>query len=160
MISVLIPTKDDAQRLPMALRPLVRAAVDGLVREVIVIDAGSKDATLEIADDAGCAILKLDAALPARLQAGADWARADWLLLLAPDAWLAEGWDEAARRHIERSPARPARFPGAGEGLLQRLGLGAPAPLARLTPRRLSPDGGRALRLPVRLLRVSGPGRA
>ena len=156
MISVLIPTRDDARRLPMALRPLVRASIDGLVREVIVIDAGSQDSTLEIADDAGCTILRSEGEVSERLRAGAGQARADWLLLLDPAAWLAEGWDEAARRHIERVPGAAARFPGAREG---PFGLGR-GPLARLTPKRLFGMEAPAKRLPVRLLAPSGPARS
>ena len=111
MISVVIPTRDDEADLPRALAPLVRAAVEGLVREVIVVDAGSQDATLEIADDAGCRILRLAAERDARLSAGVVQARSDWLLLLEPSAWLPEGWEAAARAYLDGAPDRPACGP-------------------------------------------------
>ena len=53
MISVVIPTLNAAATLQRALSPLVPAAVDGLVREVVVADGGSTDETLELAEDAG-----------------------------------------------------------------------------------------------------------
>ena len=53
MISVVIPTHDDEAVLGRTLGPLVAAAVAGLVREVILADGGSVDATLDIGEDAG-----------------------------------------------------------------------------------------------------------
>ena len=58
MISVVLATSNDQRRLGGTLATLVEAAIDGLVAQVIVADAGSKDATLEIADDAGATIVE------------------------------------------------------------------------------------------------------
>ena len=52
MISVIIPTLNAESGLAAALSALVPAMVDGLVREVIVVDGGSTDRTLAIADTA------------------------------------------------------------------------------------------------------------
>ena len=57
MISVVIPTHDDEAVLGRTLGPLVAAAVSGLVREVILADGGSVDATLDIGEDAGCRVV-------------------------------------------------------------------------------------------------------
>ena len=46
MISVVIPTLNAAAHLTRALAPLVPAAAEGLVRELIVSDGGSTDASL------------------------------------------------------------------------------------------------------------------
>ncbi len=95
MISVVIETLNDEARLGQALGPLVAAAVRGVVREVILADAGSEDATLEIAEDAGCRVVQggLDAAKAA--------ARSDWLLILDPGARLRPDWEERGRAHVE-----------------------------------------------------------
>jgi cellulose synthase/poly-beta-1,6-N-acetylglucosamine synthase-like glycosyltransferase len=53
MISVIVRTLDNAATLPACLGALVPAAVDAIVTEVIVVDGGSTDATLEIVEDAG-----------------------------------------------------------------------------------------------------------
>ena len=53
MITVVIPTLNAEATLGQTLAALVSAAVDGLVREVIVVDGGSSDRTAEIVDHAG-----------------------------------------------------------------------------------------------------------
>ena len=84
MISVVIATLNDERTLGETLGALVPAAVDALVREVIVVDAGSTDHTLEIADDAGARIFKASESGVARIARGCDLARGDWLLILDP----------------------------------------------------------------------------
>lgn len=97
MISVVIATLNDERTLGQTLGSLVHAAVDGLVREVILADGGSADATLEIADDAGARIVRGDIAEAART------ARADWLLILDVAAPAPHGWEEAAAAQINAS---------------------------------------------------------
>jgi len=53
MISVIIPTLDVERELAATLTALVPASIEGVVREVIIVDGGSSDATLKIAYDAG-----------------------------------------------------------------------------------------------------------
>src|SRR3990167_2388072 len=53
MISVIVQTLNNAATLSACLGALVPAAVDAVVTEVIVVDGGSTDATLEIVEDAG-----------------------------------------------------------------------------------------------------------
>ncbi len=111
MLSVVIPTLNDEALLGRALHPLVAAAVSGFVREVIVADAGSTDATLEVADDAGCRILKFDGEGEGRIASAAAQARSDWVMVLRPGAQLMTGWEGAVRDHMERRPGTPAYAP-------------------------------------------------
>src|SRR5262249_58559561 len=53
MLSVIIPTLDCERLLVPTLASLVSGAAVGTVRDVIVADGGSRDATLEVADMAG-----------------------------------------------------------------------------------------------------------
>ena len=69
MLSVLIATHDSERALVPTLAALVSGAVAGVVREVIIADAGSADATAEIADGAGCRVLILREPRGARLKA-------------------------------------------------------------------------------------------
>lgn len=102
MISVVIPTLDNEADLGAVLTSLVPAAVDGLVREVIIADGGSSDRTLEIADGAGADIVRTEAGRGAQLKTGAARARFPWLLFLNPDTVLDAGWEREANLHIER----------------------------------------------------------
>jgi glycosyltransferase involved in cell wall biosynthesis len=131
MISVVIATQDDGRTLGQTLASLVPAAVDGLVREVILADAGSVDDTLAIADDAGARVMPCAGPAEERLLEGCKAARADWLLILEASAPAPNGWEDAAGRHIERHAGRA--------GYWGRSGLApfvTPAK-ALLVPRRL-----------------------
>lgn len=92
MISVIIPTLNAEETLPETLAALIPAAVEGLVREVIVADGGSSDATARIADQAGVEYIQCPAGRGQQLAAAAARARFPWLLMLHADTVLAEGW--------------------------------------------------------------------
>lgn len=92
MISVVIPTLNAANTLPETLSALIPAAVDGFVREVIVVDGGSTDETSKIADGAGVEYLTGPAGRGQQLATGAKRARQPWLLFLHADTVLMEGW--------------------------------------------------------------------
>ncbi len=149
MISVVVATLNNDRALAQTLAPLVSAAVDGLVREVVVSDAGSTDATLELADDAGALIVR---AQPAQqLNAGCAAAKSDWLLILPVGRRLSEGWETAVAAHISKSPAKAAWFKGGG--LLGALGGGGAALHGQglLVPKNLLMAGGGFAAGPLRL---------
>src|ERR1700735_5671904 len=93
MISVVIPTLDSERQLPRCFDSLITAAVRGVVREVIVVDGGSSDATLEIADAAGAHIVETKRGRGYQMAAGAETARGDWILFLHPETALEPGWE-------------------------------------------------------------------
>jgi glycosyltransferase involved in cell wall biosynthesis len=122
MLSVVIPTHESERLLVPTLAALVPGAMSGLVSEVLVIDAGSKDATEEVADIAGCRFLRSDAALGARLKQAAASTRTPWLMFLRPGSIPEPGWIEACERFMEAASqidgaARAAVFrpPGAAD---------------------------------------------
>jgi len=102
MISVVIPTLNAESGLAPTLAALVPATVQGLVREVIIADGGSRDATLEIVDIAGANLLKVERGRGNQLAAGARKARCDWILFLYADTMLQAGWEQEAAAFIER----------------------------------------------------------
>jgi len=116
MLSVVIATENAERVLVPTLAALVPGATAGIVREVIVADAGSSDATAMIADAAGCRIDVMVAPLGHRLRQAAAGARAPWLMFLRPGAVPDWTWVEETRRFIEqaelrgRTDARAAAF--------------------------------------------------
>ena len=126
MISVVIPTLNAGATLGGCLAALVPAAMDGLVREVVVADGGSTDATAEIAEEAGARLLVAEPGRGVQLRAGCAAAKGPWLLSLHADTRLEPGWAEAARRHMAGHSGQAGWF---------RFALDDPRPIARLWER-------------------------
>ena len=106
MLSVVIATHDSERALLPTLAALVAGAAAGVVREVIIADAGSRDATDAIADGAGCRVLMSTQPRGARLKAAADAARGPWLLFLAPGIVPNVTWVDETRRFMEEAELR------------------------------------------------------
>jgi rSAM/selenodomain-associated transferase 2 len=128
MISVVIPTLNSEAVLPAALARLIPAAVDGVVREVIIADGGSSDGTTAIAELTGARLLAAERGRGSQLAAGAAQARFPWLLFLHADTVLEEGWEREALAYLtrvdsgERAPGAAAfRFALDDQGLRPRL---------------------------------------
>jgi glycosyltransferase involved in cell wall biosynthesis len=148
MLSVVIPTENAERALLPTLAALVPGATAGVVREVIVADAGSSDATAMIADAAGCRIDVVPAPLGQRLRQAAAGARAAWLLFLRPGAVPDWTWVDETRRFIEqaeivgRPDARAAAFrqmqdaETLGSAVIEALGLIAAALGAQPRPQQ------------------------
>ena len=108
MLSVIIPTLNSERMLVPTLAGLVSGAMSGIVREVTIADGGSTDATLEVADAAGCAVLVSSEPLGSRLNAAAAAARSPWLMFLRAGTVLDATWlDETARFIEEAEPSGP-----------------------------------------------------
>ena len=108
MITVVIPTLNAEATLPATLSALVSAAVEGLVREVIVVDGGSGDASCRIAEEMGATVLTAAASRGGQLGLGAHHARMPWLLFLHGDTVLAPGWEREVGDFVRRVEQRPA----------------------------------------------------
>ncbi|OYR10884.1 glycosyltransferase [Brucella grignonensis] len=133
MLSVLIVTRNSEKLLANTFSALVPVVVEGLLRRVVVVDQGSTDETRLVADGAGCTLYNGD-----ELTEALGALRTEWLLILQPGAILADGWEEAVRRHIGESRL-PARFTLQHE---VRLGL-----LGKLFARQPSLSSGLLVRL-------------
>ena len=102
---MVIATQDSERALLPTLAALVPGAAAGMVREVIVIDAGSRDATVEVADVAGCRVLSSSARRGLRLKDAAGAARGRWLLFLEPGVVPEAAWVDETRRFVEDAGA-------------------------------------------------------
>lgn len=110
MISVVIPTLNAAKTLPLTLSALAPAAMDGLVRELIIIDGGSSDETAAIADEAGARFEQAEPGRGRQLRYGCDLAKGPWLLILHADTRLSVDWQAEAIRHVRQNPGLAGYF--------------------------------------------------
>jgi len=155
MITVVIPTLNSEQGLPGALTSLIPAAVAGIVRDVIIVDAGSSDRTLKIAEESGATILHAGGGRGAQLRIGAERAKCQWLLFLHPETELESDWEREAETFMERvdrgaraSSAATFRFALDDAGMKPRM-LERLAALRFLATRL--PYGSQGLLIPRRL---------
>jgi glycosyltransferase involved in cell wall biosynthesis len=100
MLSVIISTQNSERCLVPTLSALVPAAATGLLAEVVIADAGSSDATADVADIAGCRFTSSTEALGIRLKAAAATVRSPWVMFLRAGAVPQPGWIEAADHFI------------------------------------------------------------
>jgi glycosyltransferase involved in cell wall biosynthesis len=118
MLTVLIETKNDEDGLTRTLASLIGGAVEGVVRDVIVCDAGSTDQTHRVAEHAGCNFIASGG-----VAAGIHQAKGEWLLILEPGARLVEGWIPPVLGHTAKMtmPARFSRARGSRTRFLARV---------------------------------------
>jgi hypothetical protein len=107
MFSIIIATHDSERALVPTLAALVPGATAGIVREVIVADAGSRDQTEAVADIAGCRFFASGEPRGARLKAAAEQSRGDWLMFLVPGAVPGITWFDEAIAFAERTADAP-----------------------------------------------------
>jgi rSAM/selenodomain-associated transferase 2 len=101
---VIIPTLNAEADLAACLERM------GEADEILVVDGGSSDRTVAVADRAGARLIFAPRGRGIQLRAGADAARGDWLLFLHADTLPSRGWHEAVDRHITTRPDRAACF--------------------------------------------------
>lgn len=106
MLSVIIPGLNAAASLPETLGALVPGVVTGLIKEVIMVDGGSSDATCGIALDTGCKLIATAPGRGAQLALGAGAARGEWLLFLHADTVLSPGWENEAAHFMSHAQSR------------------------------------------------------
>lgn len=160
MLTVVIPTLNAETSLAATLTALIPGVVDGIVRQVVIVDGGSSDRTIRIAEDAGTDIVQAEQGRGRQLRTGAEAARFPWLLFLHADTVLDPGWEREAAAFIERvdvgrrPPAAAAfRFALDDTGFLPRMieaGVSLRCTLLRL------PYGDQGLLIPRRLYEEIG----
>jgi rSAM/selenodomain-associated transferase 2 len=105
-ISIVIPVANEAATLPDCLRQIDRAA-----SEILVVDGGSEDETVEIAESSGCRVLGLPEPHRARqMNLGAANARGRILVFLHSDTWLPPGAAASIIEAVDRRSALGGGF--------------------------------------------------
>lgn len=155
-LSIIIPALNAATDLPLCLGSLLPGLESGLIREVILVDGGSGDDTVCIAEATGANVLTSPIAGRAKqLRLGAGAARGDWLLFLHADTALSPDWAADASAHIAQAPGKAAAF---------TLAYRSDAYMAKVLARRANwrartlglPYGDQGLLLPRRLYDETG----
>jgi glycosyltransferase involved in cell wall biosynthesis len=127
MLSAIIATHESERALVPTLSALVPAVTAGLLREVIVTDADSRDATADVAEIAGCRFMRSEEPLGVRLKAAAAAARMPWLMFLRAGCAPEPGWIAAADRFMQAADLadkpRAAVFRPPGAADMMRPGL-------------------------------------
>lgn len=100
-LSIIIPVLDEAEALPALLGHL--AAPRGLDSEVIVVDGGSKDGSMQAAWRAGAQVICSERGRARQMNAGAATAQGDVYLFLHADTLLPPSADRVIEAAIRRS---------------------------------------------------------
>ncbi|MEO0750364.1 MAG: TIGR04283 family arsenosugar biosynthesis glycosyltransferase [Pseudomonadota bacterium] len=108
-LSIIIPTLNAQDGLARSLPVLAEGLTAGLIRDLVISDGGSEDATLRIADAAGAKIVTGPASRGGQLRRGAEAADGAWFLFLHADTVLPLGWTDVVGAHL--SSDRPAWCP-------------------------------------------------
>lgn len=107
-VTAIIPTLNAAASLPGALAALAPASA------IIVVDGGSQDASVAIAERFGATIVRSARGRGIQLAAGAAAATNEWMLFVHADTLLAPGWlaaaESFARASAEGGQAGAFRF--------------------------------------------------
>lgn len=98
-ISVIIPAWNEAALIGSALENI---PANGTDVEVIVVDGGSHDATVEIATRLGARVIRTDAGRARQMNAGAAAAKHEILLFLHADTRLPRGFPAMVREALQR----------------------------------------------------------
>jgi rSAM/selenodomain-associated transferase 2 len=107
-LSIIMPVLDEAIDIEAALRALAQFRASGA--EVIVVDGGSSDRTVELARPLADRVLEAPRGRAAQMNAGAAAARGDVLLFLHADTRLPEHADALVLDGLTRSHRAWGRF--------------------------------------------------
>lgn len=102
-LSIVIPTLNAEPILPGCLEALMEGLEAGLIRELIVCDGGSQDATGALAQAWGAEVLLGAASRGGQVRRGCEAAQGAWFLILHADTVLGPGWSKSVATHMSAS---------------------------------------------------------
>lgn len=123
-LSIIIPTLNAEADLSATLASLMEGLDAGLIRDLVVSDGGSVDATVQIADAAGAEIIKGAAGRGGQLRRGCAAAKGTWFLILHADTHLDPGWSAVVATAIAEDIAGYGRLKFRADGFAPRFVAG------------------------------------
>ncbi len=114
MISIVVPMLDEAQALPTLLAHLAPLRDRGC--EVLLVDGGSRDDSIDIGERAGFVVLRAARGRARQMNAGAHAAHGEILLFLHADTRLPPDADALVVRALSRDDRVWGRFDVAIDG--------------------------------------------
>ena len=99
-ISIIIPTINEANNLPLLLSDLSSIQKEG---EIIIVDCGSEDKTVDIANIYGAKVYKSEERNRGlQLNIGAKNSKEDWVIFLHADTRLTHDWFKKINSFLNR----------------------------------------------------------
>ena len=100
-ISIIIPTINEANNLPLLLSDLSSIQIEG---EIIIVDCGSADKTIDIANIYGAKVfISKEKNRGLQLDMGANNSKGDWLIFLHADTRLTHDWFRKTNSFLKES---------------------------------------------------------
>lgn len=127
MLTVIIDARDGDENLPALLAQLTAGAVDGIVRQVLIVAASSQAGIDALCEETG-------AESYSGISQAAEAARAEWIVALPSDFRLRDGWIGALKGHMERGQGRAVIRGLSDHGLFAPRRYGVLVERGRLTP--------------------------
>ncbi len=125
MLTVIIDARTEPERLPALLAQLTAGAVDGLVRQVVIVAATGQADIVNLCEETG-------ADLQPSIEAAAAVARADWLAVLPASFRLHDGWIGSLTGYLGRGSQAALVLGLPGPGLFARRAYGVLIERSRL----------------------------
>ncbi len=99
-LTIIIPCLDSADRILPTLECLVEPTVSGLIKQVIIADGGSIDATNDLAEQVGADFISCPKGRGIQCKIATIYAKANWLLFIHDDSILSDEWDRIVSQFI------------------------------------------------------------
>ena len=103
-LSVVIPVLNASGTLRRTIAAL------GAVTEIVLVDGGSTDSTVDMASALGGRVITAPRGRGPQIAAGVAAARQEWLLLLHADTVLSAGWRNAVIAHVAAGTGQAGYF--------------------------------------------------
>jgi uncharacterized protein len=100
-LSIIIPALNESAQI----QATIQSARKGLPLEVIVVDGGSTDDTIQVASSAGASVIQTSGGRAVQMNAGAGISRGSHLLFLHADTRLPDGYPAHIRKILRDSAA-------------------------------------------------------